>query len=26
KIRNNLGIEDLESLRMLFFMKITVFL
>ncbi|ECE1663034.1 helix-turn-helix transcriptional regulator, partial [Salmonella enterica] len=22
----NLGIEDLESLRMLFFMKITVFL
>ncbi|EIS4401833.1 helix-turn-helix domain-containing protein [Salmonella enterica] len=25
KIRNNLGIEDLESLRMLFFMKITVF-
>ncbi|EAM6226977.1 helix-turn-helix transcriptional regulator, partial [Salmonella enterica] len=24
--RNNLGIEDLESLRMLFFMKITVFL
>ncbi|EAU3113119.1 helix-turn-helix transcriptional regulator, partial [Salmonella enterica] len=23
---NNLGIEDLESLRMLFFMKITVFL
>ncbi|EAN1210980.1 helix-turn-helix transcriptional regulator, partial [Salmonella enterica] len=25
-IRNNLGIEDLESLRMLFFMKITVFL
>lgn len=26
KIRNNLGIEDLESLRMLFFMKITLFL
>ncbi|EAQ3240530.1 helix-turn-helix transcriptional regulator, partial [Salmonella enterica] len=25
-IRNNLGIEDLESLRMLFFLKITVFL
>ncbi|ECP4971642.1 helix-turn-helix transcriptional regulator, partial [Salmonella enterica subsp. enterica serovar Enteritidis] len=24
--RNNLGIEDLESLRMLFFLKITVFL
>ncbi|HDV4933416.1 helix-turn-helix domain-containing protein [Citrobacter freundii] len=26
KIRNNLGIEDLDSLRMLFFMKITLFL
>lgn len=26
KIRNNLGIDDLDSLRMLFFMKITLFL
>ncbi|GAL51737.1 putative TraJ protein [Citrobacter farmeri GTC 1319] len=26
KIRNNLGIDDLNSLRMLFFMRITLFL